>query len=63
MSMAPRLKQAFERARQEADHRQQAVIAPGTLFIGMIDVEDAFSNRLLRDLGVDPRHLRQALLG
>lgn len=62
MSMAPRLKQAFERAGEEADRRQRAIIAPGTLLLGMIDVEDALSNRLLRDLDVDPHQLRQALL-
>jgi ATP-dependent Clp protease ATP-binding subunit ClpA len=61
MGMAPRLKQAFERARKEGDHRPTA-IAPGTLLIAMIDVEDALSNRLLRDLGVDPQQLRQAVL-
>jgi ATP-dependent Clp protease ATP-binding subunit ClpA len=61
-SMAPRLKQAFERARTEADRRQRSTIDPATLLIGMIDVEDALSNRLLRDIGVDPGQLRQALL-
>ena len=61
-SMAPRLKQAFERARNEADRRQRTTIDPATLLIGMIDVEDALSNRLLRDIGVDPEQLRQALL-
>ena len=61
-SMAPRLKQAFERARTEADRRQRSTIDPATLLIGMIDVEDALSNRLLRDIGVDPEELRQALL-
>ncbi|MCA1843519.1 MAG: hypothetical protein LC792_10115 [Actinobacteria bacterium] len=62
MSMAPGLKQAFERARKEADRRDKCAIAPATLLIGMIDVEDALSNRLLRDLGVDPPQIRQALL-
>ena len=61
-SMAPRLKQAFERARNDADRRQRTTIDPATLLIGMIDVEDALSNRLLRDIGVDPEQLRQALL-
>jgi hypothetical protein len=61
-SVAPRLKQAFERARNEADRRQRTTIDPATLLIGMIDVEDALSNRLLRDIGVDPAQLRQALL-
>jgi hypothetical protein len=28
----------------------------------MIDVDDALSNRLLRDLGVDPQELRRRLL-
>jgi ATP-dependent Clp protease ATP-binding subunit ClpA len=62
MSMAPRLKEAFERARQEAESPQRSTIAPATLLISMIDVEDAPSNRLLRDLGVDPQQIRQALL-
>ena len=61
-SMAPRLKQAFERALNEADRRQRTTIDPATLLIGMIDVEDALSNQLLRDVGVDPGQLRQALL-
>lgn len=61
-SMAPRLKQAFERASNEADRRRQTTIEPAALLIGMIDVEDALSNRLLRDIGVDPGQLRQALL-
>jgi ATP-dependent Clp protease ATP-binding subunit ClpA len=61
-SVAPRLKQAFERARHEADRRQLTTIDPATLLIGMIDVEDALSNRLLDELGIDPQQLRQALL-
>jgi hypothetical protein len=62
MSMAPRLKQALENARRETDRRRAGLIAPGVLLIGMIEVDEAMSNRLLRDLGVDPRQLRQALL-
>lgn len=60
MSMAPRVKQAFDRAHQEA-RRTRTVITPGLLLIGMIEVEDGLSNRLLRDLDVDPELLRQAL--
>jgi ATP-dependent Clp protease ATP-binding subunit ClpA len=62
MGVAPRLKQAFERAHQETTGRRETQIAPRILLIGMIDVEDSLSNRLLRDLGVDPGLLRHALL-
>lgn len=54
MSIAPRLKQAFEHARREAERRKQAMIDPAALLLGMVGVEDAMSNRLLHQLGVDP---------
>ena len=56
MGVAPRLKQAFEHARRRA---QADLIAPVTLLLGMVDVEDALSNRLLRDVGIDPAVLQQ----
>jgi ATP-dependent Clp protease ATP-binding subunit ClpA len=63
LSVAPRVKQALERARNDADRRQQPAIDPIALLLGMLEVEDALSNRLLRDLGVAPEGLRHALRG
>lgn len=60
MSVAPRVKQALERARRDADRRRRPIDPAGVLG-GMIDVEDALSNRLLRETGVDPDDLRQRL--
>ena len=62
MSVAPRLKQAFELARLQAE-RSDGVICPAALLLGMIDVEDAMSNRLLVEAGVDPAALRRRLAG
>lgn len=62
MSIAPRLTQAFEHARREAERRKQAMIDPAALLLGMVEVEDAMSNRLLHRLGVDPHDLRRSLL-
>ena len=59
MSAAPRFKEAFERARRDSDRRHRHLIDPLALLVGMIDVEDAMSNRLLRDTGVDPDVVRQ----
>jgi ATP-dependent Clp protease ATP-binding subunit ClpA len=62
MGVAPRVKQAFERARRDADRRSRPVIDPAGLLLGMVEVEDAMSNRLLRDAGVDPAEVRRILL-
>ena len=51
MNVAPRVKLSFERARQHADRRQRLGIDPPTLLLGMVEVEGALSNRILRDLG------------
>jgi hypothetical protein len=59
MSAACRFKEAFERARHNSEARHRDFIDPVTLLVGMIDVEDAMSNRLLRDTGVDPDVVRQ----
>ena len=61
-SVAPRVKQSFERARRLAERRQPPLIDPAALLLGMVEVEDAMSNRLLRDLGVEPESLRMVLL-
>jgi len=53
MQVAPRLKLAIERARGHADRRQRQTIDPATLLLGMLEVEDAMSNRILLDLNVD----------
>jgi ATP-dependent Clp protease ATP-binding subunit ClpA len=62
MGVAPRVKQAFERARQDADRRQRETIDPAGLLIGMVEVEDALSNRLLHEVGIDPSEVRRAVL-
>lgn len=60
MGMAPRAKQAFEFAHRHSDPADGG-IDPARLLLGMIDVEDAMSNRLLIQSGVDPATLRQRL--
>jgi ATP-dependent Clp protease ATP-binding subunit ClpA len=62
MGVAPRVKQAFEHARRDADRRQRSAIDPAGLLLGMVEVEDALSNRLLRDAGIDPSEVRRVLL-
>jgi ATP-dependent Clp protease ATP-binding subunit ClpA len=62
MGVAPRVKQAFELARRDADRRQRAVIDPAGVLLGMVEVEDSLSNRLLRDAGIDPFEVRRVLL-
>lgn len=62
ISVAPRVKQALERACLDAERRHRALIDPAALLLGMVEVEDALSNRLLRDVGVDPSAVRLALL-
>ena len=63
MSVAPRLKRSFERARQEIDQRHRPAIDPATLLLGIVEVEDSMANRLLHDLGVDRDRLFDALRG
>ena len=63
MSIAPRLKQAFEQAQLDADRRKRATIDPAALLLGMVEVEDALSNQILCRVGVDPQLLRQSLRG
>jgi ATP-dependent Clp protease ATP-binding subunit ClpA len=58
--IAPRLKRALDHASDHATRRQQDAISPAALLLGMIEVEDAMSNRLLEHLGVAPDHLRAA---
>lgn len=62
MGVAPRVKQAFEHARRDADRRQRPAIDPAGVLLGMVEVEDALSNRLLRDAGIDPSEVRRVLL-
>jgi choline dehydrogenase-like flavoprotein len=58
---APRLKRPFEHSRKEADRRQLAKIDSAALVLGMVEVEDAMSNRILRRVGVDPQTLDRSL--
>jgi len=59
--MTPRLKESFERARQHAERRHRPDIDPASVLLGMLDVEEAMSNRVLRDAGADLDALRLAL--
>ena len=59
--MAPRVKQALEIASRHAERRAQPRIDPTSLLLGILDLEDALANRLLRDNGVDPDDIRNAL--
>jgi ATP-dependent Clp protease ATP-binding subunit ClpA len=58
ITMAPRVKQAFEIASRHAERRAQPRIDPISLLFGIVDLEDALANRLLRENGVDPDHIR-----
>jgi ATP-dependent Clp protease ATP-binding subunit ClpA len=62
MGVAPRVKQAFEDACRDADRRHRPAIDPAGLLLGMVEVEGALSNQLLRDVGIDPSEVRRALL-
>ena len=61
MSIAPRLKQAFEHALHGADGRKRETIDPAALLLGMVEVEGAMSNQILHRVGVDTQLLRQSL--
>ena len=59
--MTPRLKESFEGARRHAERRQRPDIDPASVLLGILDVEEAVANRVLRDAGVDLDALRLAL--
>jgi ATP-dependent Clp protease ATP-binding subunit ClpA len=63
MGVAPRVKQAFEHAQRHAALRGSGWISPAGLLLGMIEVEDALSNRVLRDAGIEPDQIRRLLTG
>ena len=63
MGVAPRVKEAFELARRRAARRPAGAIDPAGLLLGMIEVEDAVSNRVLRDAGIEPSRIRSLLIG
>ncbi|MDQ3781329.1 MAG: hypothetical protein M3349_00120 [Actinomycetota bacterium] len=62
MGVVPRVKRAFEHADHHARRRQRPAIDPADLLLGMVEVEGALSNRLLRSAGVDPSQVRRLLL-
>jgi ATP-dependent Clp protease ATP-binding subunit ClpA len=62
MAVAPRVKQAFEHARDHAGRRGRETIDPAGLLLGMVEVEGAVSNRLLQEAGIDPGDVRRAVL-
>lgn len=59
ISVSPRVKQSLERGLLHAEWRQVSTVDPLALLLGMVGVEGAPSNRLLRDLGVEPEELRR----
>lgn len=61
IGVAPRAKQSFERARRHAECRGRQLIDPNDLLLGMLDIKDAMSNKMLRELGRDLDELRRAL--
>jgi hypothetical protein len=61
MGVAPRAKRSFERARGHAKRRGMELIDPTALLLGMLDIDDAMSNTMLRSLGRHPDELRIAL--
>jgi ATP-dependent Clp protease ATP-binding subunit ClpA len=61
MRVAPRLKQSFERARQDSDDRKLKAIDPAALLLGVVEVDDAMANEILHALDVDRESLRRAL--
>ncbi|HKY74987.1 MAG TPA: hypothetical protein VJS45_02520 [Acidimicrobiia bacterium] len=54
ITIAPRLKEALERAAVHAERRNPGVIDPATLLLGTLEVTGAWSNRVLRRTGLDP---------
>lgn len=61
LSVLCRVKRALEHALEDATRRQRSEIDPAGLLLGMVEVEDALANRLLRDTGVAPAAVRAAL--
>jgi ATP-dependent Clp protease ATP-binding subunit ClpA len=61
MSVAPRVKQALERAARDAARRGRSMIDPAGLLLGMVEMQDALANQLLRDSGLEPGDVRAAL--
>jgi ATP-dependent Clp protease ATP-binding subunit ClpA len=62
MTVAPRVKRAREHARRDVDRRQRAAIDPAGLLLGIVEVEDALANQLLRRASIDPSEIRRVLL-
>jgi ATP-dependent Clp protease ATP-binding subunit ClpA len=61
MSIAPRVKQALELGLLDATRRRRDEIDPAALLLGMLEVEGAMANELLRRTGVDPDGLHALL--
>jgi ATP-dependent Clp protease ATP-binding subunit ClpA len=62
LTVATRLKQAFEIADRHAERRPERRIDPACLLLGIVEVEEALANRLLLENGVDPDDIREALI-
>ena len=61
LAMAPKLKRAFERARQRCDHRNQPTISPSVLLAALLSIEDGLASELLVLMGVDVKQVRRLL--
>jgi ATP-dependent Clp protease ATP-binding subunit ClpA len=59
--VAPRLKEALDRAATDAARRHRSLVDPTALLLGVIEVQDAFANRLLAGLGVPRTTLHAAI--
>jgi ATP-dependent Clp protease ATP-binding subunit ClpA len=59
--VAPRLKEALDRAATDAAKRHRSLVDPAALLLGVVEVQDALANRLLADLGVPRTTLHAAI--
>jgi ATP-dependent Clp protease ATP-binding subunit ClpA len=62
LTVATRLKRAFEIAGRHAERRPARQIDPACLLLGVVEVEGALANRLLFENGVDPDDIREVLV-
>jgi hypothetical protein len=62
LTVATRLKRAFEIASRHAERRPARQIDPACLLLGVVEVEGALANRLLFENGVDPDDIREVLV-
>jgi hypothetical protein len=61
LGVAPRAKQALERARRSAKAAHRSRFDNADLLLGLLAIEEGMAVRLLRGLGVDPAAIRSRL--